>query len=113
MMQSYWSVMPGLVPGIHESRHRLRLRSVDGRTKSGHDKQVIWCLHLEILADVPTRTGELAARRAPVVLLCKIDRRSAQAATQLLAAGVRNVAVLRGGTDGWHQQGLALEKPDD
>jgi rhodanese-related sulfurtransferase len=61
------------------------------------------------LADLSGRAGELAARREPVVLVCKTDRRSARAATELLAAGLRDVAVLRGGTDGWHRQGLALE----
>jgi rhodanese-related sulfurtransferase len=62
-----------------------------------------------LLADLSGRAGELAARREPVVLVCKTDRRSARAATELLAAGLRDVAVLRGGTDGWHRQGLALE----
>jgi rhodanese-related sulfurtransferase len=61
------------------------------------------------LADLPGRVGELAARRQSVVLVCKTDRRSAQAATELLAAGLQDVAVLRDGTDGWHRQGLALE----
>jgi rhodanese-related sulfurtransferase len=61
------------------------------------------------LADLPGRVWELAARRQPVVLVCKTDRRSFQAATQLLATGLRDVAVLSGGTDGWHRQGLALE----
>ncbi len=61
------------------------------------------------LADLPGRVGELAARRQPVVLVCQTDRRSAQAATRLLAAGLRDVAVLRGGTEGWRRQGLALE----
>ena len=61
------------------------------------------------LADLSGGAGELAARREPVVLVCKTDRRSARAATELLAAGLRDVAVLRGGTDGWHRQGLALE----
>ena len=61
------------------------------------------------LADLPSRTGELAARRQPIVVVCKTDRRSARAATELLATGFRNVAVLRGGTDEWHRQGLALE----
>jgi len=41
-----------------------------------------------------TRCGQCAARRA---------------ATVLIAAGLRDVAVLRGGMDGWHRQGLALE----
>src|SRR5690242_13290 len=63
------------------------------------------------LADLPGRTGELAARRQPIVIVCKTDRRSAKAATELLAAGIGDVAVLRGGTDGWHRLGLALETP--
>ena len=53
--------------------------------------------------------GELAARELSIVLVCKTDRRSARAAAELLAAGVSDVAVLRGGTDGWHARGLALE----
>ena len=61
------------------------------------------------LGELPARTTELAARSAPVVLVCKTDRRSARAAAELIAAGFRDVAVLRGGTDGWHARGLALE----
>ena len=61
------------------------------------------------LTGLASRTAELAARRQPVVVVCKTDRRSARAAAELMAAGLRDVAVLRGGTDGWHQQGRALE----
>jgi rhodanese-related sulfurtransferase len=61
------------------------------------------------LTDLPGRIGELAARRQPVVLVCKTDRRSAQAATKLLAMGLQDVAVLRGGTDGWHRDERPLE----
>jgi rhodanese-related sulfurtransferase len=61
------------------------------------------------LADLPGRISELAARKQPVVLVCKTDRRSARAAAALVAAGLRDVLVLRGGTDAWHAQGLALE----
>jgi rhodanese-related sulfurtransferase len=61
------------------------------------------------LADLTGRIDELAALKRPLVMVCKTDRRSARAATELLAAGVRNVTVLRSGTDGWHRQGLALE----
>ncbi len=61
------------------------------------------------LNDLPGRAGDLIARRQPIVLVCKSDRRSALAAAELLTAGLQNVAVLRGGTDGWHRQGLALE----
>ncbi|HTW68444.1 MAG TPA: rhodanese-like domain-containing protein [Acetobacteraceae bacterium] len=61
------------------------------------------------LAEVPSRIRELAALRQPIVVVCKTDRRSARAAAELVAAGLPDVAVLRGGTDGWHQQGLGLE----
>jgi uncharacterized membrane protein YdjX (TVP38/TMEM64 family)/rhodanese-related sulfurtransferase len=61
---------------------------------------------LTALAD---RAPDLAQRQQPIVVVCKTDRRSARAATELLAAGLQDVAVLRGGTDGWHQRGLALE----
>jgi rhodanese-related sulfurtransferase len=61
------------------------------------------------LGTLAGRTGELAARRRSIVLVCKTDRRSARAAAELLAAGVSDVAVLRDGADGWHARGLALE----
>ena len=61
------------------------------------------------LGDLSGWTADLAARRQAIVLVCKTDRRSARAAAALLDAGLRDVAVLRGGTDGWHQQGLSLE----
>ena len=61
------------------------------------------------LGDLSAGTADLRARRQPIVLVCKTDRRSARAAAELRAAGLRDVAVLRGGTDGWHAQGLALE----
>ncbi len=61
------------------------------------------------LAELADRTPDIAARKQSVVLVCKTDRRSARAATELLVAGLRDVAVLRGGTDGWHQRGLTLE----
>src|SRR3954469_471200 len=61
------------------------------------------------LAELAQHTSDLVARQQSIVVVCKTDRRSARAATELLAAGLDNVAILRGGTDGWHRQGLALE----
>jgi rhodanese-related sulfurtransferase len=57
------------------------------------------------LADLSGRAGELAARREPVVLVCKTDRRSARAATELLAAGLRDVV------GGQHEQHLIPTRP--
>ena len=61
------------------------------------------------LAELAARTADLARREQSIVVVCKTERRSARAAAELLAAGLKDVAVLRGGTDGWHQRGLALE----
>ena len=61
------------------------------------------------LAELADRTTDLARRKQPIVVVCKTDRRSARAAADLSAAGLKDVAVLRGGTDGWHQRGLILE----
>jgi rhodanese-related sulfurtransferase len=61
------------------------------------------------LGELPEHVNHIANRGRPVVLVCKTDRRSARAAETLLSAGIRDVQVLRGGTDGWHEQGLPLE----
>jgi rhodanese-related sulfurtransferase len=61
------------------------------------------------LADVSGHAQQLAARHQPIVVVCKTDKRSARAAAELVAAGLSDVTVLRSGTDGWHQQGFALE----
>jgi uncharacterized membrane protein YdjX (TVP38/TMEM64 family)/rhodanese-related sulfurtransferase len=61
------------------------------------------------LAELAGRTPDVARRQQPIVVVCKTDRRSARAAADLLAAGLKDVTVLRGGTDGWHQRGLALD----
>jgi len=53
------------------------------------------------LADLPPRLPELAAEGRPLVMVCLTDKRSSQAAAELLAAGVRHVAVLRGGMKSW------------
>src|SRR4051812_29789401 len=61
------------------------------------------------LPELTSRLAEVLAYACPVVLVCKTDRRSAKAADLLLASGLRDVTVLRGGTEAWHQQGLNLE----
>jgi rhodanese-related sulfurtransferase len=61
------------------------------------------------LPELSDRVAEVAAHKRPVVLVCKTDRRSASAAEMLRSAGVDDVAVLRGGTDGWRQLGLPLD----
>ena len=53
------------------------------------------------LADLPPHMPELAAEGRPLVMVCLTDKRSSQAAADLAAAGMRNVAVLRGGMKSW------------
>src|SRR6476646_5003434 len=53
------------------------------------------------LAGLSARTSELARARCPIVLVCLTDKRSSQAAAELTGAGIRDVAVLRGGMRGW------------
>lgn len=53
------------------------------------------------LAALPERAAELARARCPIVLVCLTDKRSSQAAAELAATGIRDIAVLRGGMRGW------------
>jgi rhodanese-related sulfurtransferase len=62
------------------------------------------------LAELADRTPDLTRRKQPIVIVCKTDRRSARAAAES-AGGLEDVAVLRGGTDGWHQRGLSCDPP--
>ena len=55
------------------------------------------------LGQLPSRFGALdAARRQPVVVVCRTDKRSAKAAALLDAAGFGDVRVLSGGMEAWH-----------
>jgi rhodanese-related sulfurtransferase len=61
------------------------------------------------LAQLANRMPNLAAHKRPIIVVYKTDRRSAHAATELLAAGLQDVVVIRGGTDGQHRRGYALD----
>jgi rhodanese-related sulfurtransferase len=49
----------------------------------------------------------LVACPPPVVIVCRTDKRSAQAAGILRARGVDDVKVLRGGMEAWNKDGKA------
>lgn len=51
-----------------------------------------------------------AARARSIVLVCRTDKRSVQAARLLRQAGFEHLAVLRGGMVAWNQAGCAVEK---
>ncbi len=58
------------------------------------------------LPELAARTRELTGAGRPIVVVCKTDRRSAIAASQLRAAGAAEVSVLRGGMETWNRLGL-------
>jgi rhodanese-related sulfurtransferase len=61
------------------------------------------------LPDLAARLGEATGSGRPLVVVCRTDRRSATAASQLLAAGAPDVAVLRDGMEGWRRLGLPTD----
>jgi rhodanese-related sulfurtransferase len=56
------------------------------------------------LGELSDRVPELAAAQRPIVTVCLTDKRSSQAALQLGTAGVKRVAVLRGGMRRWRAE---------
>ena len=71
--------------------------------------------HIATARNIPVgeldgRLAELAGlERAPIVLVCRTDKRSAAAAQTLRAAGFTQVSVLRRGMEQWNDAGLPVE----
>jgi rhodanese-related sulfurtransferase len=62
------------------------------------------------VAELEQRISELTGlERAPVVLVCRTDKRSATAARTLRAAGFTQVSVLRRGMEQWNETSLPVE----
>ena len=62
------------------------------------------------LGDLPAHLGELGSPARPVTLVCRTDKRSAQAAGLLKQAGFADVTVLRGGMEQWHRAGFDISR---
>jgi rhodanese-related sulfurtransferase len=58
------------------------------------------------LPELANRQTEISASGRPVVCVCLTDKRSAAAAAQLAAAGLSDIAVLRGGMKAWREAWL-------
>jgi uncharacterized membrane protein YdjX (TVP38/TMEM64 family)/rhodanese-related sulfurtransferase len=66
------------------------------------------------VAELNTRLADLAGlKRAPIVLVCRTDKRSAKAAKALRAAGFTQVSVLRRGMEQWNNARLPVEDRSD
>ncbi|HYM32829.1 MAG TPA: VTT domain-containing protein [Candidatus Cybelea sp.] len=62
------------------------------------------------VAELPIRLTEIGAHKdKTVILVCRTDKRSTNAATLVRDAGFRDVHVLRGGMERWNQSGLPIE----
>ena len=53
------------------------------------------------LAELPHHMAEIGREAGQIVVVCLNDKRSSQAAASLAEAGIRDVAVLRGGMRAW------------
>ena len=63
------------------------------------------------VGELPGRLIEInALKERPVILVCRTDKRSANASALLCDAGFRDVRVLRGGMVKWNRTGLAVER---
>lgn len=63
------------------------------------------------LAQLPARLRELEDRRQDAIrLVCRTDRRSAQAARLLAQAGFADVRVVRGGMTAWRAKGAPVDR---
>jgi uncharacterized membrane protein YdjX (TVP38/TMEM64 family)/rhodanese-related sulfurtransferase len=72
--------------------------------------------HIAIARNIPVtelagRLAELGGlERAPIVLVCRTDKRSVTAAHTLRASGFTQVSVLRGGMEQWNEVKLQLQE---
>ena len=53
------------------------------------------------LPELPGHIPAIGPKAGPIVVVCLTDKRSSQAAASLADAGLRDIAVLRGGMRAW------------
>lgn len=80
---------------------------VDVREQNEHDTTRIPGVPLLPMSELMERIDELPD--APLAIICRSGRRSAQVADHLNATGERDAANLEGGIIGWAQAGLPYE----
>jgi uncharacterized membrane protein YdjX (TVP38/TMEM64 family)/rhodanese-related sulfurtransferase len=116
LVQRLRAAGPPLWIGVGDLANRLTERSevavIDVREPeefTGPLGHIASALNLPV-GKLGDRLIEINDRKAePIVLVCRTDKRSANAATLLRNAGFRHVRVLRGGMESWNQQGLPVE----
>jgi uncharacterized membrane protein YdjX (TVP38/TMEM64 family)/rhodanese-related sulfurtransferase len=119
------ALLPRLIGRLRDSfawieANELKHRLDDGEAVTiidvrGPDEFIGALGHIASARNIPVATlekqiPELAElERAPVVLVCRTDKRSATAARTLRAAGFTQVSVLRRGMEQWNAAGLPVE----
>ena len=119
------ALLPRLIGRMRESFTWIEAKELKCRLDSGEAVTVIDVRgpdefagplgHVATARNIPiielnSRLGELTGlERAPLVLVCLTDKRSATAARTLRAAGFTQVSVLRRGMEQWNDAGLPVE----
>jgi rhodanese-related sulfurtransferase len=75
---------------------------------SGEQGHIAGALNIP-LEDLPQRLDEVGRDR-PIMLVCRTDRRSAQAAALLAKHGYADVHVVKNGMTAWNAQGWPVER---
>jgi rhodanese-related sulfurtransferase len=118
------AVLPRLIGRLRGSFAWIEANELKHRLDQGHAVAVIDVRepdefigalgHIATARNIPVaglngRLAELAGLEgAPIVLVCRTDKRSAAAASALCAAGFSDVSVLRQGMERWNEAGLPV-----
>lgn len=90
---------------LERGAHVLVLDVRDAIEFNGPEGHIAGAINLP-LGDLPGRLIELCERRRDAIrLVCRTDRRSAQAAHHLAEAGFADASVVRGGMTAWRAKG--------
>lgn len=106
--------------GIHELKQRLDngddILVLDVRTPqeyAGAQGHIAGSKNIPLKA-LPNRLAELADHKTRlIVLVCRTDRRSRQAAKLLMGAGFANVCVAADGMSDWSANGFSVVRPGE
>ena len=113
-MSTIPTIMPDELQRLKQSGENLRV--IDVRSPSEYRSGHIQGAQSVPLEDVQTgRISALTSRldRYPnetLYVTCHSGTRARQAAEQLAAYGIRNVALLEGGTQAWEEAGLPMKR---
>jgi len=107
------TIDPRAVHAMHgrgESPHLIDVRSRNEYEKGHAEGAASIPLDEISTGQLESRLGAHAGKAQPVYLICDAGIRAEQAAHKLMNAGLRNLALVTGGTRAWQSQGLPLAR---